>query len=94
MRENNEHEQSNVVKKNKKKYVDMNLPGYTIGVRVPGNSSRDIEMALRKFKRIVKDSGIMEEYRARQEYIKPSMRKRKQKQEAIRKKDNDYYVDE
>ncbi len=81
-------------KKKKKKFVDMNLPGYTIGVRVPGNTDRDLEMALRKFKKIVKDSGILEEYRDRQEYLKPSVKRRKQKLEAIRRKDNDFYYDE
>jgi len=88
MEENYEH--TNVVKK-KKKFVSMDLPGYTIGVKVPGNSMRDLEMALRKFKKLVKDSGVIDEYRIRQEYIKPSVLKRKQKLEAIRRKDSDYY---
>ena len=77
--------------KKKKKYVDMNLPGYAIGVRVPGPSNGDLEMALRKFKTIVKEAGIIDEFRDRQEFIKPSVKKRKQKLQAIRRKDSDYY---
>ena len=88
------NEQFDPSKKKKKKYVDMNLPGFSLGVRVPGNTDRDIEMALRKFKRMIKDSGILEEVRARQEFLKPSVVKRKMKLEAIRRNNSDYYQDE
>ena len=77
-------------KKKKRKFVDMNLPGYTMGVRVPGPSTGELEMALRKFKTMVKDSGIMDEYRDRQEFLKPSVVKRRQKLQAIRRKNSDY----
>jgi len=43
----------------------------------------NIQKALSKFKRKVKDSEHLQEYRARQEYVKPSIKKRKQKQLAI-----------
>ena len=43
----------------------------------------NIQKALSKFKRKVKDSEHLQEYRQRQEYIKPSARKRKQKLTAI-----------
>ena len=43
----------------------------------------NIQKALSKFKRKVKDSEHLQEYRARQEYVKPSVKKRKQKLTAI-----------
>jgi ribosomal protein S21 len=44
-----------------------------------------IDAALRLFKRKVKDSGILEEYKARTEYLKPSLKK-KTKRAAARKR--------
>lgn len=43
----------------------------------------NIQKALSKFKRKVKDSEHLQEYRKRQEFIKPSVKKRKQKLTAI-----------
>jgi small subunit ribosomal protein S21 len=43
----------------------------------------NIQKALSRFKRKVKDSEHLLEYRKRQEFVKPSVRKRKQKQIAI-----------
>ena len=45
----------------------------------------DINQALKKFKRTVIESGHIFELKERQQYIKPSVAKRKKKQEAIRK---------
>ena len=45
----------------------------------------NIEAALRFFKRQMKDSDVLQEVRDRQEFIKPSAVKRRQKQQAIRK---------
>lgn len=39
----------------------------------------DINGALRKFKKKVQDSGVLQEYKERQEYVKPSEKKRKAK---------------
>jgi len=62
-----------------------------IGVKVPPPDSDKpeakraiIEIALRNFKRKVKDSGVIEEYKRRTEYIKPSMRNRQKRMDAIR----------
>tara|TARA_E500000331_G_C16954199_1_gene581892 strand:+ start:223 stop:492 length:270 start_codon:yes stop_codon:yes gene_type:complete len=44
----------------------------------------DIQKALKVFKRRVSDSGHLFEVRKRQEYIKPTTVRRKQKQQAIR----------
>jgi len=50
-----------------------------VGVKVRyGN----VEKALSIFKKRVKETGILQEYRSRQEYIKPSARKRKKKKDA------------
>ncbi len=51
-----------------------------VAVKVIG---KNIQKALSKFKRKVKDSEHLLEYRKRQEYVKPSTIKRKQKQLAI-----------
>jgi small subunit ribosomal protein S21 len=45
----------------------------------------DINQALKKFKRTVIESGHIFELKERQQYTKPSVAKRKKKQEAIRK---------
>lgn len=50
-----------------------------VGVKVRyGN----VEKALSIFKKRVKETGILQEYRSRQEYIKPSAKKRKAKKDA------------
>ncbi len=58
----------------------------SLGVKVPNNRNGEpmIEQALREFKRIVKDAKILDEYKDRQEYIKPSLKRRKMMQLAIR----------
>ena len=59
----------------------MEIPGCATGVKVVNGN---IELALKAWKRKVKDSGKIEELKNRKEYIKPSAVKRKQKQQAIR----------
>ena len=44
----------------------------------------DINRALKKFKRASFDSGHIQELKERQQYTKPTTKRRKQKQEAIR----------
>ena len=51
-----------------------------VAVKVIG---KNIQKALSKFKRKVKDSEHLQEYRQRQEYVKPSVKKRRLKQTAI-----------
>jgi small subunit ribosomal protein S21 len=60
---------------------DMEIPGNSMAVKVVNGN---IELALKAFKRKIKDSGKMDEVKARKEYIKPSAIKRKQKEDAIR----------
>ena len=59
----------------------MIIPGAALAVKVIGGN---IEPALRLFKKKLKESGKLEEFKARQEYLKPSVIKRKQKKLAIR----------
>jgi len=45
----------------------------------------NIQQALKKFKSKTMDSGHLQELRERQQFLKPSVVKRKQKKDAIRK---------
>lgn len=56
----------------------------TAHVKVKGNGM-NIDLMLKIFKRKVKESGILEEYKSRTEYIKPS-EKKKDKMNASRKR--------
>ena len=60
---------------------DMDIPGCATGVKVVNGN---IELALKTFKRKLKDSGKIEELKNRKEYIKPSAVKRKKMQQAVR----------
>ena len=60
----------------------MIVPGRFKAAKVVNGN---IEAALRFFKRQMKDSDVLQEVRDRQEFIKPSAVKRRQKQQAIRK---------
>jgi len=60
---------------NKKQYKrinrdDMEIPGNPLAVKVVNGN---IELALKAFKRKIKDSGKMEEVRDRKEFRKPSV---------------------
>ena len=45
----------------------------------------NINSALKRFKRKFRDTKVIQEIRSRQEFVKPSEKKRKQKQKAIYK---------
>ena len=64
---------------------DFYLPGNPRGVKVPDNSPGALEKSLRYLKRQMKDADIIGNLRSKQEYIKPSAKRRKQMQDAIRK---------
>ena len=59
----------------------MEIPGCYTGVRVVNGN---IELALKAFKRKMKESGKLEELKARKEYLKPSAIKRKKMNDAKR----------
>lgn len=44
-----------------------------------------VEKALRKFKKKIADSGILQEVRERQEFVKPTIRRKLAKNQAIRR---------
>lgn len=60
----------------------MIVPGRFKAAKVVNGN---IEAALRFFKRQMKESNVLQEVRDRQEFIKPSAVKRRQKQQAVRK---------
>ena len=45
----------------------------------------DVNAALRKFKKKVQESGVLQEYRERQEYVKPSEKRKRDKAAAKRR---------
>jgi small subunit ribosomal protein S21 len=62
------------VKNFKRRRDDVSLQGLTVTVR-----NDDVNKAIRIFKKKVAEEGIIQDYRARQEYIKPSEKRRKAK---------------
>jgi len=60
---------------------DMEVPGCFTAVNVVNGN---IELALKEFKRKMKESGKIEELKARKEYLKPSTIKRKKMNDAKR----------
>jgi len=56
-----------------------------LSVVVRGDNPHDFAKALRKFKRKVADSGIIQDYRDKQFYEKPSDKRRKAKKQAVRR---------
>ena len=52
-----------------------------VKVKVKGGN---IGRALKLFKRLVKDSEIIQDFKDRRTYVKPTTRRRKQKQQAVR----------
>jgi len=64
----------------------------TAHVKVKGNGM-SIDLMLKIFKRKIKESGVLEEYRRRTEYIKPSERRKDKKNAAVkRQKKIDYDI--
>lgn len=50
---------------------------------VPIKEGENIERALKKFKRKFEKTGVVKELRRRQQFDKPSVKKREQKQHAV-----------
>ena len=67
---------------------EMEISGNPLAVRVVNNQ---IELALKVFKRKIKDSGKLDIVKAKQEFIKPSVINRKKREDAIRR--NSYNLD-
>jgi len=62
-------------------YASTSKPAH---VKVKANGM-DVDSMIRIFKRKVKEAGILEEYKDKMEYIKPSKRKVERKNAAIRR---------
>ena len=59
----------------KQKHFESIIPGAMTGVKVPKlpfDNKLDLSFALRKWKKMLKDSDILSELKNRTEYIKPS----------------------
>ena len=63
---------------------DFHLPGNPLGVTIPDSSTGALEKGLKYLKRQMKDADIIGKYRSKKEYIKPSMKRRVQLEEAKR----------
>lgn len=59
---------------NRRRQYDNNIDGLTVMVR-----NNDVNGALRKFKKKVAEDGIIQEYKERQFYTKPSEKRKKAK---------------
>jgi ribosomal protein S21 len=55
-------------------------------VKVTGNTDADIQRAIRIFNKKVKEAGIIQEIYSRREYVKPSVKKKLKKEEAVRRR--------
>lgn len=64
--------------KNYRKRSDFIIPGVPGGVKVPGSTPGDLEKALKIFKRQIKDSGKLDEYKERR-YFEGNSAKRVKK---------------
>lgn len=66
----------------KQKHFESIIPGVMTGIKVPKlpfDNKTDLSFALRKWKKMLKDSKILNELKDRTEYIKPSFRKKEQR---------------
>ena len=61
-------------KKHYHRYNNLFIPGIAVVVQ-----NGNVDAALRKFKKKVQEEGIRQEGRSRQEYVKPSEKRRKAK---------------
>lgn len=70
------------------KYWNKTMPVMVSGLRVEVKDG-NVEKAIRILNKKVQASGILKEYRERQEYEKPSVTKRKAKKAAIKRYQKD-----
>ena len=60
------------------------LPGNGMGVKIPDSDPGTLEKGLRYLKRQLKDADTMMTLREKSYYTKPSLKRRKQKEDAVR----------
>ena len=63
---------------------DFYVEGNPEAVKVPDSSAYSLERAMKYLKRQLKDTEKITKYRDKREYIKPSEKRRIQKEEAVR----------
>jgi small subunit ribosomal protein S21 len=66
----------------KQKQHQTIVAGNPLAVNVVGSTREDLAFALKIWKRKIKNSEILEKIKDRKEFIKPSVRRRKQIQDA------------
>lgn len=66
----------------KQKQHQTTVAGNPLAVNVIGTAREDLAFALKSWKRKVKTSGVLEAVKERREFIKPSVKRRKQIQDA------------
>ena len=66
----------------KQKQHQTIIPGNPLAVNVVGNQREDIGFAIKAFKRKIKNSGILDKLKNNKEFIKPSVKRRKQRIDA------------
>lgn len=66
----------------KQKQHQSIVPGNATAVNVVGTQREDLSFALRLWKRKVKTSGVLEKTKDNKEFIKPSVKRRQQRQAA------------
>ena len=66
----------------KQKQHQTTVAGNPLAVNVIGTAREDLAFALKSWKRKVKNSGVLEAVKERREFIKPSVKRRKQIQDA------------
>lgn len=65
----------------RQKQFESIIPGSPNGTRVVSfNGRSDLSFALRRWKKMVKDDGIIDQLKARQEFEKPTSVRRKQRE--------------
>lgn len=70
----------NYINKKQRQFESI-IPGTPTGVRVVRNNDRlDISFALRKWKKILKDTGVIEELKSRTTYEKPTSKRHRQRE--------------
>ena len=69
-------------KKPRRRPEEYILRGNAMGIKVLDNN---LEVSLRKFKKLVKESGVLFEVKERREFRKPSAIKRRKMQSAVRR---------
>mgnify|MGYP003117370748 CR=1 FL=1 len=63
------------------RHLDSIIPGHALGIKVVSTKKRpdgDIHAAIGKWKRAVKDAGIIDSVKDRKEYTKESVRRRRE----------------